>query len=141
MVAHQRSQAFARRRSGGQLLQRLLLAGHGTLQALFHDGMQQRVLALEMVEGRTAAHVGGSGYVAGAGGVKTLRAEQPRRTVDDELAAVAVIAGIGGLARPPPGPRCRHGGGLPGQRRGWFGTGWAHARDDSRERLLKQSFA
>jgi len=79
---------------------RLLLARDRRAHAFFHHGVQQRALALEVIERRAALHAHGGGDVARAGGVEALAPEQARRRSQDVPAAIAFVALLQRLARP-----------------------------------------
>ena len=82
-------------------LQHLLLPFDGRTHALFHHGVQQRALALEVIEGRAALHAHRRRDVARAGGVEALAPEQPGGRAQQLAAAVAVVPVLHGLARAP----------------------------------------
>ena len=102
MIADQDAQ-LARDVGGGAFRapQGLLLARDRRAHALFHHGVQQRALALEMVERRAAAHADGRRDVAGARGVVALAPEQAGGAPQQFGPPVSVVALRHRLARPP----------------------------------------
>src|SRR6185369_1812703 len=80
---------------------RALLARDGRPHAFLHHRIEQRALALEVIEGRAALHAHRGRDIACAGAAEALAPEERGRATEQLLAPVAVVAVLWRLARPP----------------------------------------
>ena len=87
----------------GPVLHRQCLPCERGVHAFFHHGMQQRALALEVIERRPGMHAHRRRNVARRGRVEALAAEESRCGSQQFLASVARVALVQRLARPATG--------------------------------------